>query len=332
VVADAAARGWGLRLTALSYVALGGGSHHWTATTPDGVTYFLTVDDLLDKPWLGTDPESAFLGLQGTFRAARQLRDKAGLAFVLAPAQSADGQSVHRLTPRYSLAVFPFVPGQTGHWGDDLIPEDRDRILRMVAELHNATPAARSLARRRGSEVHEREDLENALRELGRPWGGGPFSEPARQALAAQVSVVTGWLADFDRLAAYVAGSDADRVITHGEPHGGNIMRLRDRLLLIDWDTLALAPRERDLWMLDDATPDALAAYTQATGYTADASAISYYRLAWRLADLAGFTRMLRSAHQRDGDIERAWVSLRLVLDSAPGGWNGPFHHLPRRG
>jgi spectinomycin phosphotransferase len=332
VVTEAAASGWGLQLTALSYVALGGGSHHWTATTPDGVAYFLTVDDLLDKPWLGTDTESAFLGLQGTFGAARQLRERAGLGFVLAPARSANGKSVHRLTPRYSLAVFPFVPGQTGSWGDDLRPRDRDQILRMVAELHSATPVVRSLARPRESEVYEREHLESALRALDQPWDGGPFAEPARQALAAQVSAVQGWLADFDRLAAHVAGSSGDRVITHGEPHGGNIMRVAGELLLIDWDTVALAPRERDLWMLDDGTPGALAAYTEATGYTADAKTVSYYRLAWRLADLAGYTRKLRSAHQRDGNTERAWAALQLVLDSAPGGWSGPFHHVSGRG
>ena len=332
VVAEAAASGWGLHLTALSYAALGGGSHHWTATTPDGVRYFLTVDDLLDKPWLGTDTESAFLGLQGTFGAARQLREQARLGFVLAPTRSADGQSVHRLTPRYSLAVFPFVEGETGSWGDDLPPDHRDQILRMVANLHGATPAVRSLARPRESEVYDREHLENALRALDQPWDGGPFAEPARQALAAQVSLVQGWLADFDRLAAYVAASGADRVITHGEPHGGNIMRIAGELLLIDWDTVALAPRERDLWMLDDGSPQALAAYTQATGYTPDARAVRYYRLAWRLADLSGFTRTLRSAHQPDGNAERAWSSLQLVLDSAPGGWTGPFRHVSGRG
>jgi spectinomycin phosphotransferase len=331
VVADAAASGWGLRLTALSYVALGGGSHHWTATAPDRVTYFLTVDDLLDKPWFGADADSAFRGLLGTYSAARQLRERAGLPFVLAPVPSIDGQAARRLTPpHYSLAVFPFVPGQTGRWGDDLGPADRDRILRVIAELHNATPAVRSLARRRDGEVYERANLEKALAELDQRWDGGPFSERARQAIAAQSSVIAGWLAEFGRLEAHVADRAAGLVITHGEPHGGNIMRVGDELLLIDWDTVALAPPERDLWMLDDGTPEALTAYTQVTGTTVDATTLGYYRLAWRLADLAGFTRRLRSAHQRDGDSERAWESLQIVLASGPTGWNGPFRHPPR--
>jgi spectinomycin phosphotransferase len=332
VVVAAAASGWRLQLSGLRYVALGGGSHHWTATTQQGVTYFLTVDDLLDKPWLGSDAESAFRGLQGTFGTARDLRKRGGLTFVLAPVPSADGQVVHRLTSRYSLTVFPFVPGRSGRWGDDLDAADRDRILRMVAELHNATPSVRTLARRRDGELYDRADLEKALGELDRPWDGGPFSESARQALAVQESVVTYWLAEFGRLAAYVASRDAEVVITHGEPHGGNVMRVGSDLLLIDWDTVALAPPERDLWMLDDGTPTALTAYSQATGRTADADTLSYYRLAWRLADLVGCIRVLTSAHQRDGNTERAWASMQLILDSGPSGWNGPFHHVAQRG
>jgi spectinomycin phosphotransferase len=331
-VATAAASGWGLQLSGLRYVALGGGSHHWTATTQDGVTYFLTVDDLLDKPWLGSDAESAFRGLQGTFGTARELRERARLAFVLAPVPSADGQATRRITPRYSLTVFPFVPGQTGRWGDDLYPADRDRILRMVADLHNATPTVMTLARRRDCEVYEREALEKALGELSQPWDGGPFAESARQALAAQENVVTQWLAEFGQLAAYVAGRDAGVVITHGEPHGGNVMRVGDDLLLIDWDTVALAAPERDLWMLDDGAPAALAAYTQVTGRMADATTLSYYRMAWRLADLASCVRVLSSAHQQDGTTERAWASMQIILDSGPSGWNGPFHHVTRRG
>jgi spectinomycin phosphotransferase len=331
LVVAAAASGWGLRLSCLRYVALGGGSHHWTATTQHGVTYFLTVDDLLDKPWLGSDAESAFRGLRGTFGTARDLRKRAGLAFVLAPIPSADGQVVLRLTPRYSLTVFPFVPGQTGRWGDDLGAADRDRILRMVADLHNATPSVRTLARRRDGELYDREDLEKALGELGQPWDGGPFSESARHALAVQEMVVTHWLGEFGRLAAYVGGRDTEVVITHGEPHGGNVMHVGDDLLLIDWDTVALAPRERDLWMLDDGTPTALMAYSEVTGRIPDADTLSYYRLAWRLADLAGCVRVLTSAHQRDGNTERAWASMQLILDTGPSGWIGPFHHVGQR-
>ena len=329
-VANAVASGWGLPVAGLRYAPLGGGSHHWSAAVPGGARYFLTVDDLLDKPWIGADTETSFRGLNAAFRAARELRERAGLSFVLAPLPALDGQAVRRLTPRHSLSVFPYVEGETGHWGEDLRPGRRDQILRLIATLHDATPSAWSLVRPRRSEVYERAVLEAALRELDQPWDGGPFAEPARRALAARAGDVTELLSEFDRLAAHVASRDAAPVVTHGEPHGGNIMRVGGELVLIDWDTVALAPAERDLWMLDDRTAGSLAAYTDATGRTADTMALRYYRVAWRLADLASFTRELRSAHRRDGNTEHAWASLQIVLGNDPAGRGQPYRYVSR--
>ena len=54
---------------------------------------------------------------------------------------------------------------------------------------------------------------------------------------------------------ALVAGdgrrTDAEVVLTHGEPHPGNTMRTEDGWRLIDWDTARIAPPERDLWSIN---------------------------------------------------------------------------------
>lgn len=265
-VAGEVATGWGLRVTGLRYVALGGGSFHWVAAAKDGRQYFLTVDDLQDKPWFGADPDSAFRGQRAAFDTALILCDQARLDFVIAPVPSVDGESARRLTPRYSLAVFPYVAGQAGRWGTDLARRERNALARLLAELHRSTPAVEALALRRGTALPGRAGFEAALGDLAQPWTGGPLAEQARVALAASAGTVRGWLAAFDALAAHVRDSDASLVVTHGEPHPGNIMRAGTRLMLIDWDTVALAPPERDLWMLNDGPPGALARYTNAHG------------------------------------------------------------------
>src|SRR6185503_14185813 len=116
--------------------------------------------------------------------------------------------------------------------------------------LHQATPTIASVARRADLDVAGRDWLESALRHLHEPWTGGPYSELARQALADHASDVAELLRLLDRLATDVASRDAEWVVTHGEPHAANIIRTDAGLALIDWDTVALAPRERDLWML----------------------------------------------------------------------------------
>jgi spectinomycin phosphotransferase len=330
-VAAEVAQGWGLQVSTLRYVALGGGSYHWVAAAGDGATYFITVDDLHNKPWLGADPEVAFRGLRAAFDTALILRDQARLHFVLAPVPSVRGQSARRLTPRYSLAVFPYVAGQAGRWGTDLTRHDRNALARLLAELHRSTPAVEALARLRGTALPGRAVLEAALGGLDQPWTGGPLAEQARAALAASAGSVRGWMTAFDSLAAHLRDNDASLVVTHGEPHPGNIMRVGSQLILIDWDTVALAPPERDLWMLDDGPPGALARYTKATGRTVDTMAISFYRLGWTLADIASFTGLLRSAHDRNPDTEHAWHALQISLDPESSARIGPFGGRQRR-
>jgi spectinomycin phosphotransferase len=91
-------------------------------------------------------------------------------------------------------------------------------------------------------------------------------------------------------------------------------MRTGEGLALIDWDTVALAPPERDLWMLAEADPALVTRYEHLTGVEADADALRAHRLLWALDDLAAFTAQLRRPHGRDADAERALTAVRDIL------------------
>ncbi len=58
--------------------------------------------------------------------------------------------------------------------------------------------------------------------------------------------------------------------------------------MLVDWDTVALAPPERDLWMVVESAEDA-AIYADATGRQVDDEALQFFRLTWDLKDLAEY-------------------------------------------
>jgi spectinomycin phosphotransferase len=161
-----------------------------------------------------------------------------------------------------------------------------------------------------GLEVPGRRHIEAGLHELKEPWSGGPFSERARQALAAHAANVAELLALADRLAADVAGRGSEWVVTHGEPHAANVIWTGERHVLIDWDTVGLAPAERDLWMVVDDDGDDATIYTASTGHAIDRSAMDFYRLAWDLDDLAAYLSVLRSPHRRNKDTENAYKGL----------------------
>jgi spectinomycin phosphotransferase len=315
-LAAALSSSWGLGVGGLRYVPKGYGSYHWTAATPDGRKFFLAVDDLDVKPWLGDDCSSTFEGLRAAYGTASRLREQAGLGFVVGPVPAYGGDAAVRLSSRYSLAVFPFVPGEAGRWGEPLRPGDRDGLIELLAALHAATPSVASLAPRRGVHLPGRSGLEEALDALGRPWTGGPLAEPARRELADGADTVHEWLTSFDQLGVRVAEAGAAPVVTHGEPHPGNLMRTADGTALIDWDTVAIAPPERDLWMLDDGTGAGLARYGDLTGRAVDDNAVALYRLGWRLLDVALFTAQLRSAHGRDQGTKKALWGLTVTLRS----------------
>lgn len=301
-VIDALVDGWAFEAAEIEYAPVGGGSYHWIARDADGTRSFATADDLDRKAWLGDTRDEVFENLTRAFDTVAALRD-AGLEFAVAPTRSRDGETVRRIDRRYTLAVFPFLDGETGQFGK--YTTERGDVLKMLAEVHQATPAVESVVRRAELDLPGRRGLETALRELDPPWTGGPLSEPARKALAAGASRVRALIAVADELLAEMRSRNADWVVTHGEPHASNVMRTPDGYVLIDWDTVALAPAERDLWMLAGADAD-LTAYTNATGRAINDDAVRFYGLAWDLGDLAEYVNALRGPHNDTEDMRKA--------------------------
>jgi spectinomycin phosphotransferase len=304
--------GWGLDVESVRYAAVGGGSYHWVVDDSEGTRSFVTADELDQKPWLGETRESAFDGLRRAFDTAVALRD-GGLGFVVAPIVTRRGETVRRIGPSHSIALFPFVAGEAGTFGRYETAE-RAAFLTMLAELHAATPVVGSLATRVDLDLPGRGRLEAALRDLSQTWSGGPFSEPARQALARHSGDVAELLALSDRLSVAVARQSTSWVVTHGEPHAGNMMRSGDSHVLVDWDTVALAPPERDLWMFVGDEGEEVTIYTDAAGHELDQVALDFFRLRWDLADIAAFTDLLRSPHHHTEDTEKAYDALMFYV------------------
>jgi spectinomycin phosphotransferase len=204
-----------------------------------------------------------------------------------------------------------------GRFGEELPAGERRRVAGMLVALHRAAPSGAQVPLHR-VELARRLDLETALAQLDRPWAGGPHSEPARALLKPRAEQVRHMLARFDRLAERVTALEP--VITHGEPHPGNLLRAGAETLLIDWDTVGLAPPERDLWwVISDIGGEEARRYTRATGRPVDQGALALYRLRWALDDLSIFVRRLRRRHSRTADAEHALRAIEITLASAPG-------------
>ena len=314
----ALAEGWDLPTASLEYVPEGGGGYHWKLTSEDGQPHFVTVDDLDDKDWIGDTRAAAFDGLGRALGTAAALRHEAGLEFVVAPTAARDGKPLRRLDGRYTVSVFPFLAGRSYPFGPYPDARLRGRALDMIAALHQSTPAVAGLAPGHIPRFAGRGDLDAFLLDPGRPWDAGPFSEAARRLLVPRTADLAQLATGFDRLAEVTSPARADPVITHGEPHPANLMSVGRRLVLIDWDTAALAPPERDVSLIATSGGEDLDRYQHATGRALDPAVITLYRVRWYLDDLASAICLFCNHHRDTPDTRRWWHGLAPRLDQLP--------------
>jgi hypothetical protein len=312
----ALASGWGFDAAQLDYQAVGFGSHHWKATTASGDARFITVDDLDGKRRdLSDTADAVFQRLVHAFTTVRALHDDAMLEFTVPPLTDRSGGVIERVGPRYSVVVHPFLRGPNlGDTEEYASTAERMAVLDLLIELHAATDVAARHADIGDLELPHREDFRAALSQIGSAWDDGPYGEQARDLMAAHELPLRRLLVAYERLAAK-AGDHQDRmVITHGEPHAGNVLDLDGQPRLIDRDTACIAAPERDLWDLDPGDGSIIEAYSSATGVAVLPDALALYRLWYDLDEIGGYLDRFRRPHQDDADSAESWTNLLHFL------------------
>jgi aminoglycoside phosphotransferase (APT) family kinase protein len=314
VLIGALRAGWDLAPITAEYQPLGFGSHHWHATAEGGAAWFVTVDELTTRLRTAADTrDAAYQRLGRALRTARALSG-AGASFVVAPVRTAAGDVLARIGDEYAVAVYPYVTGQAGRWGDTVTPADRQAVLSLLTRVHAAPESVRAGAGRDDFLLAGADNLRGALGDLARAWDSGPYAEPARRLLARHARDLEAMLARRDRLAGQAGARPERLVLTHGEPHPGNFIRSGRQWMLIDWDTVLVAPPERDLWHLDPGDGSIAASYRELTGREILASGLDLYRQTWLLADITSSVAGLRREHAGTGDARMEWEILTASL------------------
>jgi spectinomycin phosphotransferase len=282
-----------------------------------GAAFFVTVDDLNEKDWLGCTPDEVYDGLHTALGLAAALRDDSNLEFVVAPIRGVDNQLVHRINRVYAASVYPFLVGQSYSFGPYTDASQRRRVLDMLVALHSATPAMCRIARPLEPTVGRRLDLEQFLQQPHRPWAQGPLSEPGRTLIASCSSALARLLESFDSLVRATSAARSNTVITHGEPHPSNVMCVAGRYVVFDWDTAGLAAPERDLWLVVTDSQE-IAYYSEASGRPVHPAVLTLYRLRWYLDDIASAVYFFRHSHGNTEDTRHWWQALNRKVEELP--------------
>jgi len=271
-------RHWEPRADTVEHLAVGWGAHHWRVEVAGEPVLFATLDPDL--------PRHTHASLEAAYASAAAL----GLDFVWPSVPTRSGGYTVPLGARTASAT---------RWLDGVRPETSvPELPDLLARLH-AAPAP-ATARTWSTEIPP--DLPALLRDLLQREWSAPLGPAARDLLLSHLALVGGWVREHARLVD--VADPAAYVVTHGEPHVRNQWLAHGRTWLIDWESLVLAPRERDLATLVHEGRDV----------EHDPQLVRLFDLEWRLSEIWSFAQWLQGPHFGDTDDPTALGGLTEEL------------------
>lgn len=257
----------------LTHLPVGFGAWHWQAWAAGRPVLFVTLDQL--------DTRHTARSLEDAYRAAAAFAAR-DLEFVHANRPTVLG----RCTVPLGSDQLSATPWLEGHTGDGTIPDAESAKVTadMLRRLHQQV-APPSIPRWRPL-VHPAFASRLADR-TSHAWTLGPYGERARTALRERLPEITKWTSDYLALAAET--EPARWVPTHGEPHTRNQVVTAEGTRLVDWESVKLAPPERDLRYLVEQGWSELC--------DADPRMVEMFDLEWRLDEISQYADWFEGPH-----------------------------------
>ena len=303
---------WGVAVASLEYRPVGFGSHHWVATDNQSLRRFVTVDELSSESRIGDEVSALGLHLRRALEAATDLR-AFGCSFVVAPIPTRAGDPFVQFSS-YSVALYPFIEGRSFSFEESFSEADRDQVLAAVLALHRVPIAAIRPPESEEFVVPWLDQLDRSMHYGSEGGSNGPHAAVASRLLIDNEAEIRRLIVRYRALVAQYLSNPAPLVLTHGEIHPGNVMETSTGWEIVDWDTVLLAPPERDLWQLAQGGGSVLRAYGDATGTAPTEWLLDLYGIRWDLAEVASFAAEFQAPHEDTEDSRKALEILRSVL------------------
>ena len=302
---------WGVAVASLEYHPVGFGSHHWVATDNLGLRHFVTVDELSSESRVGDELSVRGLHLRQALDAATDLR-AFGCRFVVAPITTRADDDPFVQLDSFAVALYPFIEGRRFSVEESFGESDRERVLEVVVSLQRVPIAAIRPPATDGFVVPWLDQLDPSThRGAG---SSGPHAAVVSRLLIDNEVEIRRLIARYRTLVAQYLSDPGPVVVTHGEIHPGNVMETSEGWVIVDWDTVLIAPPERDLWRLAQGGGSVLRVYADATGGAPNEWLVDLYGVRWDLAEIASFAAELRKPHEDTEDTRRAFDVLHSIV------------------
>jgi spectinomycin phosphotransferase len=306
-------RDYGLRIVEIDFLPLGADMNTavYRVVADDARAYFLKLRS-------GNFDEI-------TVAIPRLLSDQ-GMPQIIAPIATSTGALWTR-TGVFAVVLSPFVAGKNGF---EIAISDRQRVeIGAALRRMHALTLPEALSRRIPREEYS-PYWRDMVREFQARAEDTVFAEPAAAQLTALLrsnrAIVDNLILRAEQLAARLKNKSLEFVVCHADLHAANLLIDADgTLYIVDWDTLILAPKERDLMFvgagLDAVWPSEreLALFYQSYGPTnIDPVALAYYRYERIVEDIAAYSQQLLLTDE--GGEDRVEGLRQLSSQFEPGG------------
>lgn len=296
---------YGLHTTRIAFLPLGNDVNTavYQVAAADGTSYFLKLRS-------GAFDET-------TVTIPRFLHDR-GIAQIIPPIATTTGHLWTRMDA-YAVILSPFVAGQNG----SAAPLSERQWIEFGAALrriHTSAlpPSLRAAIPQERYSPHWRDFVTSLQARVEET----VFTEPVAAALAAFLhdrrEEISFLVARADALAATLRARPLAPVLCHADIHAHNVLIATDgALYIVDWDTLIVAPKERDLMFIGGGVAGVWkSAQEEAWFYRGygrtevDPLALAYYRYERIVEDIAAYGEELLLTDAGGADRERGLRSV----------------------
>ena len=296
---------YGLQISQITFLPLGNDRNTavYRVVADDGTPYFLKLRGGLFE--------------EATVTIPRLLSDR-GIAQIIPPIPTSNGHLWTRMAA-FAVILYPYVAGRNGY--ETPLSEHQWAKLGLALKSLHAMVVPEAF-----KEQIPRETYAAYWRDLVRGFQvraeEAAFPEPVAARLTAFLRSKHGVISDLiwraERLAGVLRVRSLEYVLCHADIHAWNVLiDANDALYIVDWDTLILAPKERDLMFVgggvggiwNSTREEAL--FYRGYGQTAiDPMALAYYRYERIVEDIAAFCEEILLADDGGNDREKELRSL----------------------
>lgn len=279
-----------------------------------------------------TDRQDYFVKLRfGVFNKAsvtipRYLYDE-GIKQIIPPIPTLN-RALWMEAENFTLHAYPFIEGQHGYHTKLTGSQWREfgQTIKQIHSIHLNT-FIRMMVPKEETSTDFGKSLRKILVNINSFTREDNLCQETVELLVEKKTVLLDLIQRYDTLAQVFQKNSHDLVLCHGDMHAWNLLIGQDgELYLVDWDTLVLAPKERDLMFVGAGLGD--------SGYSPEEEeklfydgygqteinqyAIAYFRYARIVEDIALFCDQIFSSRENLEDRKQALLYLKSNF--LPGG------------